>query len=169
MKLNFGTLLLAIVVLGFLMFRYVWKLAWTPWQIVGVAIFVPAFLLFVLARIELGRAFSIKAKANTLVTTGLYARIRNPIYVFGGLMSLGIFIFLHRPWLLLIWVPLIPLQVSRVRKEEQVLEAKFGDAYREVQATDVVLRPTSRSVSDRRDTTDDSRRPRSRAADSARC
>jgi protein-S-isoprenylcysteine O-methyltransferase Ste14 len=25
---------------------------------------------------------------------------------------------------------LIPLQVFRVRKEEQVLEAKFGDAYR---------------------------------------
>ncbi len=131
MKLNFGTLLLVVVVLGFLLFRYVWALVWTPWQIVGSAIFVPAFLLFVLARIELGRAFSVKAKASTLVTTGLYARIRNPIYVFGGLMSVGIFIFVHRPWWLLIWVPLIPLQVSRVRKEEQVLEAKFGDAYRD--------------------------------------
>ena len=101
---------------------------WTPLQIVGLAIFVQAFLLFVRARIELGRAFSIKAKASTLVTTGLYARIRNPIYVFGGLMSVGIFIFAHRPWFLLIWVPLIPLQVLRVRKEEQVLESKFGDA-----------------------------------------
>ena len=131
MKLNFGTLLLAVVVLGFLLFRYVGALVWTPWQIVGLAIFVPAFLLFVLARIELGRAFSVKAKASTLVTTGLYARIRNPIYVFGGLMSVGIFIFVHHPWWLLIWVPLIPLQVFRVRKEEQVLEAKFGDAYRE--------------------------------------
>ena len=131
MKLNFGTLLLVVVVLGFLLFRYVWKLVWTPWQIVGLTIFVPAFLLFVLARIELGRAFSVKAKASTLVTTGLYGRIRNPIYVFGGLMSVGIFIFVHRPWWLLIWVPLIPLQVFRVRKEQQVLEAKFGDAYRD--------------------------------------
>ena len=96
-----------------------------------VAIFVPAFLLFVLARIELGRAFSLKAKASTLVTTGLYARIRHPIYVFGGLMSVGILIFAHRPWWLLIWVPLIPLQVFRIRKEEQVLEATFGDAYRD--------------------------------------
>ncbi len=43
-------------------------------------------------------------------------------------MSVGIFIFAHRPWLLLIWVPLLPLQVFRVRKEEQVLEAMFGDA-----------------------------------------
>ena len=131
MKLNVGTLLLAVVVLGVLLFRYAGALAWTPWRITGVAIFVPAFLLFVLARIELGRAFSIKAKASTLVTTGLYARIRNPIYVFGWLMSVGIFIFVHRPWWLLIWVPLLPVQMWRVRKEEQVLEAKFGDAYRD--------------------------------------
>jgi len=131
LKLNVGSLLLVAVVLGFLVFRYVGKLVWTPWQIVGVAIFVPTFLLFVLARIQLGRAFSVKAKASTLVTTGLYARIRNPIYVFVGLMSVGMFVFAHRPWWLLIWVPLIPLQVFRVRKEEQVLEAKFGDAYRD--------------------------------------
>jgi len=129
LKLNVGTLLLAAVVLGFLVFRYVGAAVWTPWQIAGVAIFVPAFLLFVLARIELGRAFSVKAKASTLVTTGLYSRIRNPIYLFGGLMSVGIFIFAHRPWWLLIWVPAIPLQVLRVRKEEQVLQEKFGDAY----------------------------------------
>jgi protein-S-isoprenylcysteine O-methyltransferase Ste14 len=130
-KLNLGTLLLPVVVLGFLLYRYGGTLAWTPWQIVGVAIFVPAFLLFVLARIQLGRAFSVKAKASTLVTTGIYSRIRNPIYVFGALVSVGILIFIHRPWWLLIWVPLIPLQVWRVRKEEQVLEAKFGEAYRE--------------------------------------
>ena len=131
MKLNFGTLLLAVVVLGVVLFRYVGTVVWTPWQIAGLGIFVPAFLLFVLARIELGRAFSIQAKASTLVTTGLYGRIRNPIYLFGGLMSVGIFVFVHRPLWLLIWVPLIPLQVSRARKEEQVLEAKFGDAYRD--------------------------------------
>lgn len=131
MRLNYGTLLVVVVVLGVLLFRYAGTMPWTPWQIVGSAIFVPAFLLFVLARLELGRAFSIKAKASTLVTTGPYARIRNPIYVFGGLMSVGIFVFVHRPWWLLIWVALLPLQLFRVRKEEQVLEAKFGDAYRD--------------------------------------
>ena len=131
MKLNFGTLIPVVLLLGFLLFRYSGRVVWTPWQIAGLAIFVPAFLLFVLARIQLGRAFSIKAKASTLVTTGLYSRIRNPIYVFGALMSVGIFVFAHRPWWLLIWVPLIPLQVIRVRKEERVLEEKFGQAYRD--------------------------------------
>lgn len=131
MKLNFGSLLLVLVILAFLLFRFGGAIVWTPWQIAGVAIFFPALVLFVLARIELGRAFSIKAKASTLVTTGLYSRIRNPIYVFGGLMSVGMIVFVHRPWWLLIWVPLIPLQLIRVRKEEQVLEAKFGNEYRE--------------------------------------
>ena len=130
MTLNYGSLLVVALVFAFAIFRFGGRIVWTPWQIVGLAIFVPAFVLFVLARIELGRAFSIKAKASTLVTTGVYARIRNPIYVFGGLMSVGIFIFIHLPWLLLIWVPLLPLQVFRVRQEQQVLEAKFGDAYR---------------------------------------
>jgi len=51
----------------------------------------------VLARVELRRAFSIKAKASSLVTTGLYAPIRNPIYVCGGLTSVGIMAFAHRP------------------------------------------------------------------------
>jgi protein-S-isoprenylcysteine O-methyltransferase Ste14 len=131
LKLNYGTLVLAVLAFGVLLFRYARVIAWTPWQIVGLAIGGPAFLLFVLARIQLGRAFSLQAKATTLVTTGIYARIRNPIYVFGALLSVGIFIFAHRPWWLLIWVPLIPLQRFRVRKEEQVLEAKFGNAYRD--------------------------------------
>ena len=131
MKLNFGTLLLVVAGLGFLLFRYAGKLVWTPWQVVGAAIFVPAFLLFALARIELGRAFSLRAKASTLVTTGLYARIRNPIYVFGGLIIAGFLIFVQRPRWLLIFVVLIPVQLMRVRKEEQVLDAKFGDSYRE--------------------------------------
>jgi len=60
---------------------------WTAWRIVGIAIAAPAFLLFVAARIELGRAFSVQTKATTLVTTGLYSRIRNPIYFFGALSS----------------------------------------------------------------------------------
>ena len=84
------------------------------------------------ARIELGRALSVKAKADSLVTTGLYARIRNPIYVFGGLMSVGIFIFAHRPWSLCRSGTLRSrCKCSAYAKEEQVLEAKFGDAYRD--------------------------------------
>ena len=131
MKLNIGSLALALLVAVFLFVRFAWDQPWTPWRIAGAVIVIPALLLFVLARIQLGRAFSVQAKATTLVTTGIYSRIRNPIYVFGGLMIAGVIIWAERPWWLLIFALLIPMQALRVRKEERVLEAKFGDAYLE--------------------------------------
>lgn len=130
MKLNMITLAIAVaalIVFGF----HTWHLAWTPWRIAGVAIAAPAFLLFVLARMQLGSAFSVEAKASKLVTTGLYSRIRNPIYVFGALMILGIIVFAAQPWWLLALAVLIPLQVWRSGKEARVLEEKFGAEYRE--------------------------------------
>lgn len=130
MKLNVITLAIAVAAV-FLFVRYALGQPWTPSRIAGLAIAAPSFLLFVLARLQLGRAFSVQAKATTLVTTGIYARIRNPIYVFGGLMIAGIVIWADRPWILLIFVLLIPMQLVRVRNEERVLEAKFGNAYLE--------------------------------------
>jgi protein-S-isoprenylcysteine O-methyltransferase Ste14 len=130
-KLNLGSVVLVVFAAVFLFLRYGFGQPWTPWQIAGCAIVAPAFALFLVSRIQLGRAFSVKAKASVLVTTGIYSRIRNPIYVFGGLMIAGVIIWAHRPLWLLIFVVLIPLQLLRIRKEEQVLEAKFGDAYLE--------------------------------------
>jgi len=104
-------------------------LAWTPARIAGVAIAAPALLLLVVARLQLGRAFSVQAKATTLVTTGLYSRIRNPIYVFGALMIAGIIIWFQKPLYLLAFVILIPMQVIRARKESKVLAEQFGTAY----------------------------------------
>jgi protein-S-isoprenylcysteine O-methyltransferase Ste14 len=129
MKLNMITL---VIVLAFAVVfaTYARAIHWTPAHIAGVAIAVPALLLFVAARLQLGRSFSVKAKASTLVSTGLYSRIRNPIYVFGALMILGVIVFTAQPWFLLIFAVLIPLQIVRARKEAQVLEEKFGDEYR---------------------------------------
>jgi hypothetical protein len=45
------------------------------------------------------------------ITYGLYAKIRNPIYVFSGLLVLGILISLYRYALLLLLV-LIPIRLS---------------------------------------------------------
>lgn len=130
MKLNILTLavmLVATIAFG----THAAHLAWTPWHIAGAAIAAPAFLMFVLARQQLGSAFSVEAKASTLVTTGLYARIRNPIYVFGSLIVLGIIVFAAQPWWLLAFLVLIPLQVYRSCIESRALEDKFGDEYRE--------------------------------------
>lgn len=104
---------------------------WTANEIAGTAIAIPALCLWTLARLQLGEAFAIGAKAKTLVTHGLYSKIKNPVYVFGGILVAGILIFLGRPAFFLLLLVLIPMQWIRARKERAVLEAKFGDEYRQ--------------------------------------
>lgn len=107
---------------------------WTVMRAAGLAIMVPTFVLWGLAHIQLGDSFSVKAEACQLVTTGIYSRFRNPIYVFGGVGMAGFILAIRRPWFLLAFVVLVPLQLVRSRREARVLEDKFGDAYREYRA-----------------------------------
>ncbi len=115
-----------------LFFALVWRHEgpWKTHQLAGLAIMLPSFFLWGLARWQLGESFSIAAKAKALVTRGLYSRIRNPVYVFGSLVIAGIFVYFGNPLLFLFFLVLIPMQVLRARKESQVLEAAFGDEYR---------------------------------------
>jgi protein-S-isoprenylcysteine O-methyltransferase Ste14 len=85
----------------------------------------------IIARYTLGRSFSVAAKATVLVTSGIYSRVRNPIYVSGVIFLVGLVLIVGRPVLLIVLLLLIPLQIVRARREAAVLEEKFGDAYRE--------------------------------------
>jgi len=127
-KLNIFTLVI-IVVFGALFLRQASGMPWTPNRIIGFAIAAPALLLLIVARIQLGRAFSVRARATTLVTSGLYSRIRNPIYVFSALVIFGVILWTGRPVLLIILAVLVPVQLIRIRKESEALEAKFGTEY----------------------------------------
>jgi protein-S-isoprenylcysteine O-methyltransferase Ste14 len=110
----------------FYQFDRVWKLN----QLIGVTIMIPSFFLWALARLQLGMSFSGEARATALVTHGLYSKIRNPIYVFGGAFIAGLFTFIGNPYLALLFLIIIPIQFARLRREESVLEVAFGDAYR---------------------------------------
>jgi protein-S-isoprenylcysteine O-methyltransferase Ste14 len=127
-KLNIITIVIILVGVA-LFIRQTSGMPWTPAHIIGLSITLPALLLLIIARLQLGSAFSVKAKASTLVTTGLYSRIRNPIYISGAIFIVGLIIWVNQPWFLLIFVILIPLQIIRSRKEAKVLEEKFGPAY----------------------------------------
>jgi protein-S-isoprenylcysteine O-methyltransferase Ste14 len=106
-------------------------LPWTPVRIAGAILAVPAFVLWFVARVQLGKSFSITPQAKELVTHGLYSKIRNPIYLFGSLLIASMLLYMGRPKLLVLFVVLIPLQLFRIRKEEKVLEEKFGQTYLE--------------------------------------
>jgi protein-S-isoprenylcysteine O-methyltransferase Ste14 len=130
MKLNYATLAIFVVFLVFVGFWVVLQ-PLTPMRLVGIVIALPCALLLVVARLQLGSAFSVDAKASKLVRTGLYSRIRNPIYVIGGLLIVGLLLLAGRPVLLLLLLVLVPLQAVRVRREEQVLAERFGAEYEE--------------------------------------
>ena len=68
MKLNYLTMAF-IVALAVVFAFNLQRFPFTVTRAVGLGIAIPSFLLFMLARIQLGRAFSLKAKATALVTT----------------------------------------------------------------------------------------------------
>jgi len=107
---------------------------WSSMRVAGLVLMLPALLLLTIARIQLGNSFSLAPQATQLVTHGIYSRIRNPIYVFGAFVFSGLFLFLERPLLLLLLVPVLIVQISRARAEARVLEAHFGDQYRQYKA-----------------------------------
>jgi protein-S-isoprenylcysteine O-methyltransferase Ste14 len=133
MKANVITLVV-IVVMTVWLAAQVGSVAWTPVKVVGGAMAAAGVVLLIVARLQLGVAFSIQAKAKKLVTTGIYSRIRNPIYVFSAVFLVGIVIVLER-WLLLLPIAaLVALQVVRARKEERVLATAFGEEYERYKA-----------------------------------
>lgn len=105
-----------------------------PWNIcrtIGLIIALPSLILLFVARFQLGHSFAVTPQAKTLVTHGLYSKVRNPMYVFAFLLITGFFIALQKIYLFPLLAILLAVQILRVRQESRVLEAKFGDEYRD--------------------------------------
>lgn len=120
-----------VAVCAMLWFLATWDHPWNTQRYIGTVLAVVGVGLIGVARYQLGESFSIKPEAHALVTTGLYSKIRNPIYVFGMVMITGLILALQRPALWLLLVAMVVGQTIRARREAHVLEAAFGDAYRE--------------------------------------
>ena len=104
---------------------------WSNARWAGLCIAIPAAVLLFVARWQLGTSFSVTPQARALVTHGVYSKIRNPIYVFSGLTLLGVPIALNSRYAFLLLAVVIPVQVIRAHQETKVLEARFGDEYRQ--------------------------------------
>jgi protein-S-isoprenylcysteine O-methyltransferase Ste14 len=106
----------------------------TPRMVVGVILFVLGASMPVTAR----RAFH-EAETNirpdkptmAIITSGLYAHVRNPIYQGAAIALLGLALMLGSDWIPILMVPmLLALHYGVVLREERYLEKKFGEAYR---------------------------------------
>lgn len=96
-----------------------------------MALVVVGIGFIAVARYQLGKSFAVRAQAHELVTRGLYSKIRNPIYVFGIVTFIGVALIMQMRAPCIALVLIIILQTLRARREARVLEAAFGDAYRE--------------------------------------
>ena len=100
----------------------------------GAMVFVLALALVAWAIGTITRAGS-KVPTNlpttTIVETGPYRFMRNPIYLGMFLGLIGLAIAFDNPWLLMMLVPFaLVIRYGVVAREEAYLEDKFSDVYR---------------------------------------
>jgi protein-S-isoprenylcysteine O-methyltransferase Ste14 len=68
--------------------------------------------------------------SSALVTTGIYSRLRNPMYVGLAFMVAGIGTALASDWTLVALVAAaMTIHIGVVKREERYLSAKFGEPY----------------------------------------
>lgn len=100
----------------------------------GLAVYLGVFWLFYRTHKDLGRNWSVSLdvrEGHTLVTTGVYAHVRHPMYSGFWLMAVAQLLMLPN------WVAgpagLVGfgiLYFGRVRREEEMMVGTFGDEYR---------------------------------------
>ncbi len=76
--MNIVTLVVILLGMTFVGIHYADE-PWTSMRIAAAIIGLPSLVLLIVARVELGGSFSVRPKAQALVTHGHYSRIRNPI------------------------------------------------------------------------------------------
>lgn len=107
-------------------------------RLAGAALTLAAPVLFAVAFVHMGRAWRIgidRAVPEELVTSGVFARSRNPIYLAIDLLALGALALSPSPWFL-VTSPLVLLGVhARIRAEERFLHARHGATFERYRAT----------------------------------
>jgi len=102
--------------------------------IIGVSLIAAALAIGIAGRgsfVRFGTNVNPYKPSSVLVTTGILAYVRNPMYVGLALLVAGIGVALASDWTLVMLVfAALLVHFGVVKREERYLEAKFGDAYR---------------------------------------
>jgi len=120
--------ILAAALLGWLAYT-VMSLDETPRLVIGIVLALSALTMTIIARVQIGKSFAVRLAAKGLVTTGIYAKIRHPLYLFVDLTFLGLIIILNFPFLVVIWILVVAGQSVRAWREEVFLTTAYGAEY----------------------------------------
>ncbi len=101
---------------------------------VGVILIATGVTLVIRARRELARyrqPTDPGRPTSQVVTTGVFSISRNPLYLGGICVLLGIALAAHLPWFFVLLIPaLVACHYVLIAPEEKYLSAKFGEEYR---------------------------------------
>lgn len=128
---------LPLAVAGLLQIVIPWSIpfgAWAPVSMgVGAVMTIAGLAFVVLARRQFarfGQPTDPGRPTSRLVTTGVFAISRNPLYVGGVMVLAGLGLLFNLAWVLLLLVPgVIACNALLIAPEERYLGEKFNDAY----------------------------------------
>jgi protein-S-isoprenylcysteine O-methyltransferase Ste14 len=112
--------------------------------VLGMLMACIALIIRILSRQELGLSFTYDIRepvGGSLVTANLYSIVRHPAYLAThlGLIAVGL---LMGTWLgIALSCAGLPLTLSRIRREDRLLEERFGDSFRAYRARTKALVP----------------------------
>ena len=96
----------------------------------GFAIIIPGILIRLWATKHIGRRMPWIKKGKTVVKTGPYALVRNPLYIGNITIAIGLSVFSELLWFIpLTFFYLFTLYHLVVRYEEKKLSERWGKAY----------------------------------------
>lgn len=97
-------------------------------DIVGAALEVAGLALVIFGFRGLGKSLTanpVPIKNGQLVTTGIYARLRHPIYLGLILVTFGIVLTSGSIIKFYFWVPLVALLLFKIKFEESILQSTY--------------------------------------------
>jgi protein-S-isoprenylcysteine O-methyltransferase Ste14 len=110
--------------------RFFWNAEWPRW--VGVAICAAAHIGFIACMVSFGSSFRVgidEKHAGGLVTTGMYARSRNPMYTSLYALFFGIFLIFPNFGALLVLVMISLTFHFQIKNEEAFCREHYGENY----------------------------------------
>lgn len=97
------------------------------WDLAALALLLVGQFFCVVSLLQLARSFSVMPEARRLVTSGLYSRIRHPLYLAEAIATLGVLLQFRSIEALLLVLVQFGLQLWRMHEEEKVLAAAFPE------------------------------------------